>query len=62
MKLPMGKHPTLCKISCFPKRNKVPITSRCLVKFIVGGDIIDEVWCDHVYGCHIFIQKAAFIL
>ncbi|XP_026460171.1 uncharacterized protein LOC113360982 [Papaver somniferum] len=52
------KHPHPYKIAWFKKRNAVPITKRCLVKFSIGN-FEDEVWCDvaPMDACHILLGR-----
>lgn len=52
------KLPTKKDIAWFQKVIKVPINSRSLVEFTMGGDIEDEVWRDVVpmYTCHLSLK------
>lgn len=54
------KLPTKKDIAWFQKGIKVPINSRCLVKFTTGGDTEDEVWRDVVpmYTCHLSLKRS----
>ncbi|CAL2240979.1 unnamed protein product [Prunus armeniaca] len=59
LKLPIEKHANPYKVAWFRKGSKVPIISRCLVKFTIGNTIEDEAWCDVVLtdACHILLGR-----
>lgn len=53
------KHSHPYKIRWLKKKNEIPITSQCLVKFTMGGDLDNEALCDIVPmdASHILLGK-----
>lgn len=48
LKLPMNNYPHPYKIGCLQRGYEVLVTSQCLVKFTMGGNLEDEALCDIV--------------
>jgi len=60
LKLKCDTHPHPYQIaSWFKKGNEVTINKRCLVKFSIGKNYRDEVWCDVIPmdACHMLLRR-----
>ncbi|KAL5767989.1 hypothetical protein ACOSQ2_014772 [Xanthoceras sorbifolium] len=59
LNLPQQPHPTPYRVSWINDVNTVPVKYRCLVKFSLGTNYVDEVWCDvlPITVCHLLLGR-----
>ncbi|TXG60052.1 hypothetical protein EZV62_014625 [Acer yangbiense] len=59
LELPKQPHPTPYRVSWINDINTVPVQYRCLVKFSLGTNYVDEVWCDvlPMTVCHLILGR-----
>ncbi|KAK0601500.1 hypothetical protein LWI29_024852 [Acer saccharum] len=57
--LPQQPHPTPYRVSWINDTSTVPVQHRCLVKFSLGANYSDEVWCDvlPMTVCHLLLGR-----
>lgn len=57
--LPQEMHPTLYKVSWINNSNSVLVQTHCLVKFSLGKNYVDQVWCDVIpmTVCHLLLGR-----
>ena len=53
------KHPNAYRISWVNDTNSVLVQQRCLIKFSLGKNYVDEVWCDVIpmIVCHMLLAR-----
>ena len=59
LKLCCGTHPHPYQTAWFKKWNEVTINKICLIKFSIGNNYKDEVWCDVILmdACHLLLGR-----